>query len=72
MSRKIIEVHISEIKAGNTVLHNNQEMTVGKNDIKRNSFTGLALFGDPYRSGKILVKKVLFPKWYKGKIVAWV
>ena len=56
---KIIEVHISTIKGGATILHtDNKITTVCNNNIKR-GFCGITLFGDPYRSGTILVKKII-------------
>lgn len=56
---KIIEVHVSEIKNGDTILHtDNKITTVCNNNIKR-GFCGISLFGDSYRSGRLLVKKII-------------
>lgn len=56
---KIIEVHISTIKSGDTILHtDNKITTVCNNNIKR-GFCGITLFGDSYRSGSVLVKKII-------------
>lgn len=56
---KIIEVHISTIKRGDTIIHTDGKLTtVGNNNITR-GFCGIALFGDSYNSGNIKVKKVL-------------
>lgn len=56
----ITEVHISEIRKWDTILHTDGLIrTVGKN-IKRNDFFGHILFGDSYKLGKILVKKLTF------------
>jgi len=56
---KIVEVHISTIKSGDTILHtDNKITTVCNNNIKR-GFCGITLFGDSYRSGTILVKKIM-------------
>ena len=56
---KIIEVHISTIKNGDTILHaDNKVTTVCNNNIKR-GFCGITLFGDSYRSGTVLVKKII-------------
>lgn len=56
---KIIEVHISTIKHGDTILHtDNKITTVCKNNIKR-VFCGITLFGDSYMMGTILVKKII-------------
>jgi hypothetical protein len=53
------EVHISTIKIGDTVNHNGSIRTVGKNNIKYNYFTGTTLWGNSYRLGLILVKKII-------------
>lgn len=52
--------HISTLKTGDTVLHDDKLMTIGKGDIKRSEFMGLTLFGDSYAMGHILVSKVYF------------
>lgn len=44
--------HISTIKAGDTVVHNNVLRTVCKNDIRRSEFFGTSLFGDSYNMGR--------------------
>lgn len=55
---KIKEVHISTVKSGDTIIHtDNKITTVCNNNIKR-GFCGITLFGDSYRSGTILVKKI--------------
>lgn len=56
---KIKEVHISTVKSGDTIIHtDNKITTVCNNNIKR-GFCGITLFGDSYRSGIILVKKII-------------
>lgn len=56
---KIIEVHISTIKSGDTILHtDNKITTVCNNNIKK-GFCGITLFGDSYKSGYLKVKKIL-------------
>lgn len=56
----IAEVHISDIRAGDTILHSDGCITtVCKSNIKK-GFAGITLFGDPYRLGTIPVKKVTF------------
>lgn len=57
---EVKEVHISKIAAGDTINHLGTITTVGKNDIKKGSFMGVTLFGDSYKLGKELVKKVIF------------
>ncbi|HGB3909065.1 TPA: hypothetical protein ACIVLM_000327 [Salmonella enterica subsp. enterica serovar Birkenhead] len=54
------DVHISTVGAGDTVLHHGQLRTVGRKDIKRDSFFGLMLFCDSYNLGTLPVKKVTF------------
>ncbi len=54
------EVHISTIKGGDTVMHNEEMKTVSFNNIKRDSFMGTSIFGDCYHSGRKKVKKLTF------------
>lgn len=56
---KTIEVHISTIVAGDTIMHNGEMKTVSGNNIKFDSFMGTTLFGDSYRLGHKKVTKVL-------------
>jgi len=58
----IKEVHITQIQAGDTVIHNNKVITVGKKDISYSGFMGKCLRGDSYALGKRLVKKIIFIK----------
>ncbi len=54
------KVNISQIKAGDTIIHNGVETTVTQKDIKRDEFMGTTLFGDSYNLGNkpvILVEK---------------
>jgi hypothetical protein len=44
--------HISEIRAGDTVIHQGQPRTVTRQDIKKCPFMGFSIFGDTYRTGK--------------------
>lgn len=71
MEKKIVKTHISNIRTGNTTIHNGKEMTVCKKDIKQDSFMGVSIFGDCYHSGHKLVEQVLFPQWYKGEFKGW-
>lgn len=54
------QVHISQIKSGDTILHEGKVTTVCQKNIKHDSFIGKTLFGDSYRSGRILVTKIDF------------
>ena len=44
-------VHISEIKVGDIILHNNKCITVYTKNIKRDPFIGITIFGDSYNFG---------------------
>lgn len=59
---KIEEVHISDICAGDTIMHYGEMKTVCRNNITYSEFMGIKLFGDNYRSGYLPVKKVIFLK----------
>lgn len=56
----IVDVHISTIRHGDTVYHDERLMTVSRSNISKVSFFGVTLFGDSYQCGFKLVKKVLF------------
>jgi len=60
MKYEIINLHISRIAIGDTVMHNGKMFTVGKDDIKSGGFCGITLFGDSYNMGTKPVKKILF------------
>lgn len=60
---KIVEVHISTIKNGDTIIFTDGKLTtVGNKNIKTGGFCGTTIFGDSYRSGTIKVKKIEFIK----------
>lgn len=63
---KITDVHISQIKPGDTVIHHGHQKTVCRGNIGYDSFHGVTLWGDSYNSGRIAVQKVTFPRWFKG------
>ena len=52
------KIHITDIKVGDTILHNGELKTVCANNIGRDPFMGVSLFGDSYRSGRILVDRI--------------
>jgi len=52
------KIHISRIRTGDTILHNNKPMTVCDHNLKR-GFCGISVFGDSYRLGTIPVLRVL-------------
>ncbi len=59
LNYSIIERHISVIKNGEAILHNDCIMTVSNNNIKRGGL-GLTIFGDSYHCGYKPVKLVEF------------
>lgn len=66
MKYEIVNTHITDIKAGDTVEINGKMMAVSKNNIKRDPFMGTTLFGDSYMGGKQLVKKVVIYRAMPG------
>ena len=62
MNYKIIKVHKNDIKAGDTILHDDNIKTVTSTNIKYSEFMGTSIFGDSYNLGYKLVKKVIFIK----------
>lgn len=56
----IINTHISDIKAGDTIRHNGEVKTVSGNNIGGNSFIGKTLFGDSYNLGYKKVEVIAF------------
>lgn len=63
---RITEVHISEIKVGDTIIHHGQQRTVCIRAFGQGPFVGVLLWGDSYNMGNIKVKRVTFPRWFKG------
>lgn len=51
-----VKTHITMIRPGDTVLHNDKLRTVCTSDIKRGGFMGATLFGDSYRLGNMPVQ----------------
>ena len=60
--KTMIEIHISSIRSGDTVLFDGEERTVCSKDIKWDGFMGYSLLGDSYRLGHKLVTKVVYQK----------
>jgi hypothetical protein len=54
------QVHISQIKSGDAILHNGKVRTVCNRTLKRSEFMGISLFGDSYNLGYKLVSRVVF------------
>lgn len=63
VERKIVEVHISTISIGDSIICTDGfERTVGKGNIKRDGFMGISIFGDTYKLGILPIQKVLYQK----------
>lgn len=62
-------VSTDAIVKGDTVLIDGVAVTIGHNDIKGNSFSGVTICGRPFIETKRTVSRVLFPKWFKGEII---
>ena len=52
------KVHISQIRVGDTILHDGVMTTISGNNIKRSEFIGTTLFGDSYNLGYKLVTRI--------------
>ena len=62
------KIHISRIRSGDTIYHNNKMMTVCNENIKR-GFCGITIFGDSYRMGTVPVLVVKFPEKRKTNCI---
>lgn len=58
--RKTKNIHISQIKTGDTVFHDGHERTVNDENLKRDFTMGKTLFGDSYNLGYKPVKLIVF------------
>lgn len=57
--KNAVEVHISTIRPGDTILHTDGQIrTVCSKNITYSSFMGISLFGNTYRLGTVPVKKL--------------
>lgn len=52
------EIHISQVRPGDTVEHLGHLRTVGQKDIRKDNFFGTQLFGDSYKLGRDKVRRV--------------
>lgn len=67
--KRIEEIDKHLVRAGDTIMFNGTEKTVCKKDITYCQFMGKSIFGYNFRSGYEKVRRVVYPVWYKGKIV---
>lgn len=69
---KTKKVHISDLKPGDTVVIDGKMETVGKNHLSRNAFFGYQYKGYRHQETAGYLDVALFPKYFKGEIVAYV
>lgn len=62
MNYEVKDVHISTIKAGDTIVVDGELKTVTNSNIKRDELLGITLFGDSYVAGRIPVKKAVIKR----------
>jgi len=60
MNYTTANVHISEIRHGDTVLHDGKLVTVSRSNLRLGDFMGRTLMGDCYRLGTLPVTLVHF------------
>lgn len=63
---KTQKIQVSDLNVGDTIFINGGMKTVGENTVKSGFFGTLV---DGVRL--VEVERVLFPKWYKGKIISY-
>lgn len=65
------KVHISEIKAGDTVVVGGRMETVSKHHLTKSDFFGHQYKGYCHHESKGFIELALFPIWSKGKLVRY-
>ena len=63
----ITDIHIADVKIGDTVIHDGEHKTVCRNNIRRDEFFGILLFGDSYNLGLKPVRMVTFTERLKDQ-----
>lgn len=58
-------VHKENIMPGDTIIWESYTTTVSRKDLRRNSFTGLTIFGSSYMLGLQKVVKIIYKNWNK-------
>lgn len=71
MTNPTKKIKISELSIGDTVIVNGAMQTVGRDDIRNDSFFGPLFKGDSYKAENGEIEIVLFPKWFKGEITGY-
>ncbi|QFR55887.1 hypothetical protein JC221_241 [Yersinia phage JC221] len=64
---KQVDSNICDIRPGDTVIIDGVMKTVCRNNIKRDPFLGVTLFGDSFNMGRTQIKKVIFPVYANGR-----
>ena len=72
MQNKTEKVLTSQIQVGDTVMIDGHMVTVGKETITHSEFSGVMINGQTFRETGRIIERVLFTKWYQGKITAYV
>ena len=65
-------VSINDIQHGDVVLIHSGWTTISGKDIKRCPILGTTIQGKNFRNNNFLVKRALFPKWFKREVISWV
>lgn len=61
-------INKEEVKANDTIIINGKATTISAKYIKNDPFLGVTINGINFRKK---IERVLFPKWYKGKIIGY-
>lgn len=76
MNRELLKtefVHPKEIKAGDTIVKNNELITIGKKHLWYSDFYQWYMVdGCDYNMNRDKVERQLFMKWKEGKFAGWV
>ena len=65
-------VNIDKIEPKDTIVMSGLAYTVGKKDIRGDSFMGKTIFGNNFRDTNKMVERVLFMNWCEGQFVGYV
>lgn len=68
---KIKKIHISQLKAGDTVIIGEDMQTVSPRHINRSEFFGHQYKGYCHHETQGMIDVVLFPRFFKGDLVGW-